>query len=156
WDIDLVYSDVAQAPADVEAQLGARRLNLDELLSRSDVVSLHCPLNRHTRHLIGEEQLRRMKPTALLINTCRGPVVDEVALQKALREGWIAAAGLDVLEKEPADSDNPLLNMPNVLVTPHIAGSTAERVRRATEFALANVERVIAGQPPLSLVNVQG
>ena len=156
WDVNLLYYDAIGAPSEVEQQLGARRTSLDELLGASDLVSLHVSLNSSTHHLIGERQLRLMKPSAILINTCRGPVVDEQALHAALTEGLIAAAGLDVLEIEPALADNPLLDMPNVLVTPHVAGSSIERVKRASEFALVNVERVLAGKPPLSQVTVQG
>ena len=97
-------------------------VELDALLSQSDFVSVHCPLNKDTHHLLGEEQLKLMKPNSIFINTCRGPVVDEGALIKALQEGWISAAGLDVFEEEPLDSKSPLLKMENVVLTPHIAG----------------------------------
>ena len=156
WDAELLYYDAVAAPAEVEERLGVRQTTLDELLRAADVVTLHVSLNPATRHLIGERELRLMKPSAILVNTCRGPVVDEEALCRALAAGWIAGAGLDVLEAEPARPDNPLLDMPNVLVTPHVGGSSVQRVRRATEFALANVERVLAGEPPLSLVRGQG
>src|SRR5205807_5262204 len=107
---------------------GATEEDLDELLTESDYVSLHGPLTTETRHLIGERELRRMKPTAILLNTSRGPVIDEAALVRALREGWIAAAGLDVLESEPPALDNPLLKLDNVVLTPHIAGASANGV----------------------------
>ena len=103
------------------AEMDVRKLDLDELLEQSDFVSIHCPLNDKTRHLIGERELRLMKPSAVLVNTARGPVVDEPALIKALREGWISAAGLDVLEKEAADLDNPIFKLENTVITPHIA-----------------------------------
>src|SRR5262249_42464009 len=99
------------------ARHGAQAAALDELLERSDFVSLHCPLTGETPRLVGERQLRRMKPTAVLINTARGPVVDEAALARALTEGWIAGAGLDVLDKEPPDPANPLLRLNNVVIT---------------------------------------
>ena len=156
WDAELLYYDAVAAPAEVEERLGVRQTTLDELLRAADVVTLHVSLNPATRHLIGERELRLMKPSAILVNTCRGPVVDEEALCRALAAGWIAGAGLDVLEAEPARPDNPLLDMPNVLVTPHVGGSSVQRVRRATEFALANVERVLVGEPALSLVRGQG
>ena len=101
---------------------GVRPVELETLLSHSDFVSLHTPLAAGTRHLMGETQLRSMKPESILINTCRGPVVDEQALIRALQEGWIAAAGLDVFEQEPLAPASPLLNMENVVLTPHVAG----------------------------------
>jgi D-3-phosphoglycerate dehydrogenase len=106
--------------------LGVTLVGLDELLSRSDYVSVHAPLNAKTRHMLGERELRLMKPTACLINTARGPVVDEAALVRALQEGWIAGAGLDVFEQEPLDPSSPLLEMENVLLTPHTAGLSDE------------------------------
>ena len=102
-------------------EIGAETVSLDELLSRSDFVSLHCPLMDATRQLIGERELRLMRPEAILVNASRGPVVDEAALTRALREGWIAGAALDVLEKEPPDADNPLFELTNVIITPHLA-----------------------------------
>jgi D-3-phosphoglycerate dehydrogenase / 2-oxoglutarate reductase len=103
------------------AESGVRHATFEDLLTQADFISLHCPLTPATYHKIGTQELRRMKPTAILINTSRGTVVDEVALTRALREGWIAAAGLDVLEQEPPSSENPLLSLPNVVLTPHIA-----------------------------------
>lgn len=107
---------------DVIVAEGVRPVEMETLLSQSDFVSLHTPLSAETRHLIGETQLRSMKPQSVLINTCRGPVVDEQALIRALQEGWIAAAGLDVFEPEPLAPDSPLLQMENVVLTPHVAG----------------------------------
>lgn len=100
---------------------GIVRAELDDLLGRADFVSVHVPLSDRTRHLIGERELRRMRPRAVLVNTSRGPVIDEAALVRALSEGWIAAAGLDVLETEPPPADHPLLRLDNVVLTPHIA-----------------------------------
>ena len=94
---------------------------LDKILTESDFVSLHCALTDETRHMIGERELRMMQPHAILVNTARGEVIDEPALCRALKEGWIAAAALDVMEKEPPDQDNPLLRMDNVVVTPHMS-----------------------------------
>src|SRR5207253_5966126 len=105
---------------------GACPAGLDELLSRADVVSVHCPLTPDTRHLIGERALRLMKPTAVLLNTARGPVVDEAALTRALAEGRVAGAGLDVLEQEPPDAANPLLRLDNVVLTPHCSAYSHE------------------------------
>jgi D-3-phosphoglycerate dehydrogenase len=139
--------------AEAMAALSVKSAGLDELLTQSDYVSLHCPLTLETRHLIGERTLRMMKPTAVLLNTSRGPVVDESALARALREGWIAAAGLDVLETEPPAPDNPLLAMDNVVLTPHVAGyafeGAATRWRVSVEIAVT----LARGQAPPSWVN---
>lgn len=152
WEVKLLYFDPVPAPPEVEQELGATRVGLDELLRGSDVVTLHVPLNARTRHLIGESELRMMKSTAILVNTCRGPVVDERALCAALANGWIMGAGLDVLAVEPADPDNPLLEMGNALVTPHAAGSSIQRAKRTAKVALANVRRVLKGLSPLGLL----
>lgn len=109
-------------PEDTMRHFGTAPSTLNDLLRQSDFVSLHCPLTKKTRHLIGEPELRIMKKRAVLINTARGPVVDENALVRALTEGWIGGAGLDVLESEPPRPDHPLLKLSNVVVTPHIAG----------------------------------
>ncbi len=136
------------ATAESAAAARAELTSLDELLEQSDFVSIHTPLLPTTRHLIGEAQLRRMKRTAVLINTSRGPVVDEQALIAALREGTIRAAGLDVFEQEPVDPANALLTMPNVVVTPHIASvSDVSNVERRREAA-REVMRVLRGEAP--------
>jgi D-3-phosphoglycerate dehydrogenase len=128
-------------------------LPLEALLERADLVSLHCPLTDETRHLIGETRLRRMKPTAILVNTARGGVVDTTALVRALREGWIAGAGLDVLDQEPLPSGHPLAAFDNVLLTPHAAfyseGSIAELKRKVAQAVLD----VLQGRRPASVVN---
>jgi phosphoglycerate dehydrogenase-like enzyme len=152
WDVNLLYFDAVVAPPDVERALDTRRVMLGELLKESDVITLHIPLTAGTHHLIGGVELRMMKPTAILINTSRGSIVDERALCEALINGWIAGAGLDVLEVEPPSPDSPLLAMENVVMTPHVGGSSIQRVKRSTEFALANVKRVLKGLPPLGLV----
>lgn len=108
------------------ASRGVQSASLETLLAESDFVSLHCPLTPGTRHLIGERELRLMKPTAILINTSRGPVVDEPALVRALTAGRLAAAGLDVFEHEPLAADNPLLGLENVILTPHSAGLSGD------------------------------
>lgn len=127
--------------------------SLEDLARRSDFVSVHTPLNDETRKLIGESFFNAMKPTAYFINTCRGPVVDEQALIRALQRGRIAGAGLDVFEQEPTPPDNPLLKMDNVIVTPHSAGTSnvsriASQVRVGQETA-----RILRGSWPMSLVN---
>ena len=112
--------------AEAMAQAGVRAASLDEVLSESDFVLVHCPLTPATFHLLGERELRLMKPTAILINSARGPIIDEPALLRALTEGWIAAAGLDVLEQEPPAPDHPFFKLDNVVLTPHIAGQSDE------------------------------
>ncbi len=144
--------DPALAP-EVIAEGGARPAGLDELLSESDVVSVHCPLTPETRHLIGERALRRMKPTAVLLNTARGPAIDEAALARALAEGRIAGAGLDVLEQEPPDPANPLLGLDNVVITPHIAGYSDEYLERSWRLSLETVLALAKRRRPLSCVN---
>ena len=127
----------------------ADRPSLGEVLERCDVISLHCPLTEQTRGLIGVRELQHMKPTALLINTARGGIVDEWALAEALRQGWIAGAGLDVLSEEPPPEDHCLLaaDIPNLIVTPHIAwASRAARQRLLAEVA-ANIEAFRNGKP---------
>ena len=146
----VLYHD--EAPAMDLQDLRATRADLDTLLRESDFVTLHTPLLTQTRHLINAERLRRMKPTAYLVNASRGPVVDEAALVQALREGWIAGAGLDVFEEEPKVHPG-LLGLSNVVLAPHIASaSSATRLEMAT-LAVRNCLAVLAGQPPISPVN---
>ena len=123
WDMTILAHDPVVG-ADVMESYGVQAAGLDDLLSRADFVSVHCPLLPSTHHLINERTLRLMKQSAVLINTSRGPVVDEPVLIRALTEGWIAAAGLDVFEQEPIDPDNPLLKLDNVVVTPHIGSAS--------------------------------
>lgn len=122
---------------------------LDALLAQSDVITLHCPLTEATRSLIDERALRRMKPSAILINTARGGLIDEPALVRALQEGWIAGAGIDVLSKEPPREGNPLLDLhlPNLIVTPHVAWAGDEALADFAEQLIANLEAFVAGQP---------
>lgn len=125
---------------------------LPRLLRVADVVSLHCPLTPATQRLIDEHRLALMKPTAYLVNTARGPIVDEAALARALRMGRIAGAALDVFEAEPG-IDAELRALPNVVLTPHVGGSTDEALQRAIELALLNVTQVLDGAPPICRVN---
>ena len=152
WECELVYYDVVGHSDELERGLAIRRLSLDELLRESDVVSLHVPHTGRTGGMIGAPELSRMKDTAVLINTGRGPVIDETALADAIRRGEIAGAGLDVLEEEPTPADNPLLDMDRVVVTPHMAGNSVEAYDKSREFAVANVTRVIRGEEPQSVV----
>jgi len=149
----VMYTDPRPAPPEVEQELHVERVVLDDLLSRSDIVTLHVPLTAETRHLIGSRQLERMKRHAILVNTCRGAVVDESALVEALQRQRIAGACLDVLEKEPPSPDNPLLRLENVLLTPHSAGITVDTWERRSAFIFANLRRVWNGEKPLALVS---
>lgn len=142
---------------DITAQ-GAVPVSFGELLEQSDYLVIQAPLTKETHHLFGEAELRQMKQTAFLINTARGPIVSDDALHRALREGWIAGAGLDDIEEEPAKvrdwkPANPLFTLPNVVVTPHAAYYSEEAIRTVRDFAAHEVVRVLTGQPPLSPVN---
>jgi D-3-phosphoglycerate dehydrogenase len=132
---------------------GIPKVTLDELLQQADAVSLHLPLTTESRHLINEATLRKMKPTALLVNTARGGILETAALIRALQEGWIAGAALDVLEEEPVPRDSPLLSLPNVILNPHASWysdqSVPELKRKTAETAIA----VLRGQRPASVVN---
>jgi glyoxylate reductase len=119
---------------------------LEELLEQADYVSLHTPLTPETRHLIGEAELRRMKPTAYLIDTARGGVVDQVALRQALIDGEIAGAGLDVTDPEPLPADDPLLEAPNLLVVPHVGSATIRTRARMADMAVDNLLAALAGR----------
>jgi glyoxylate reductase len=120
---------------------------LEDLLARADVVSLHTPLTPDTRHLIDAEALTRMKPTALLVNTARGGIVDQHALREALMAGRIAGAALDVTEPEPLPADDPLLDAPNLLVVPHLGSATRRTRARMAEMAVENLLAALDGRP---------
>ena len=154
FEMKIVYYDKLRRP-DVERELGAEYVSLDELLRTSDFVSIHVPLTPETTSLIGEEELKKMKKTAYLINTSRGPVIDEKALCRALREHWIAGAGLDVFAVEPLPLDSPLIKMKNVVLTPHMATHTVETRRRMISVVAEDVRRVLTGKPPLNPVPEQ-
>lgn len=136
----LYYSD--QRNEQAEHDLGIEFVELDRLLSKSDFISLHVPLTGATRHLIGPRELRLMKPTAILVNTSRGPVVDQQALYQALRDRRIAGAGLDVFEREPIEPGNPLLTLDNIVVAPHIGSAS---VATRTKMAMMAAENLIEG-----------
>jgi phosphoglycerate dehydrogenase-like enzyme len=152
FQMTVLYHDTVRRE-DLERQHGYRFVNLDTLLRESDFLSLHTALTPETRGMIGESELAKMKPTAFLINTSRGPVVNEGALIAALRAGRPAGAGLDVFETEPIDPENPLLKMENVVLLPHV-GSATEATRQAmVDLAADNVLAVLQGKPPLTPVN---
>ncbi|HEX3656992.1 MAG TPA: C-terminal binding protein [Pirellulales bacterium] len=139
---------------DATADFGVASASLHTLLEQSDFVSLHLPLVEGTRHLIGEAELRRMKPTAILVNTSRGQVIDEAALARALRAGWIAAAGLDVLETEPMTAENPLRQLENVVLTPHIGSYSDVYVENCWHDSVQTLIRIAQGHAPLWCVNL--
>jgi glyoxylate reductase len=147
----IAYAAPRRADTAVEAELGATHLPLDELLATADVVTLHCPLRPETQHLIDAEALARMKPTAFLVNTTRGPVVDEAALVDALRGGTIAGAGLDVYEREP-EVHPGLLELENVVLLPHLGSATVETRTAMAVLAARNVIAVLGGEEPLTPV----
>ncbi|MCD6444109.1 D-glycerate dehydrogenase [Candidatus Bathyarchaeota archaeon] len=153
FNMKVLYYDIYRPPAEVEQKLGVEYRPLDELLKESDFVSLHVPLTKNTYHLIGERELRLMKKTAYLINTARGAVVDTYALAKALEEGWIAGAALDVHEKEPINMDHPILKLKNVVLAPHIASATIWTRSKMAEMAATNLIAVLKGEMPPNLVN---
>ncbi|MBI3751360.1 MAG: D-glycerate dehydrogenase [Chloroflexi bacterium] len=142
----ILYHDLSRATEAVERELGARFATLDELLAESDVVSLHVNLTDVTRQLINRERLATMKTNAILVNTSRGPVVDQVALFEALRDGVIGAAGLDVTDPEPMAADDPLLTLENCLVVPHIASATHATRGRMASMAAANLLAGLRGE----------
>jgi phosphoglycerate dehydrogenase-like enzyme len=148
---EVAYFSRHRLSAEAEHSLGVEYLPFDDLLARSDVVSLHVPLAPSTRGLIGERALGLMQPGAVLINTSRGAVVDQAALLEALRSGRLAGAGLDVLDPEPPEAGGLLLQLPNVVLTPHNAGQADEVWPRIVRTCFANIERVARGEPPLHL-----
>ena len=143
----VIAFDPAFPPADRLGGIAVEPVSLEALLETADVISLHCPLNDATHHIIDASRLARMKPSALVINTSRGPLIDETALAAALRDGVIAGAALDVLETEPPAADNPLIGAPNCLVTPHIAWHSIEARRRLVQIAADNLAAFLQGAP---------
>ncbi|MBI5084551.1 MAG: D-glycerate dehydrogenase [Acidobacteria bacterium] len=152
FGMNILYCDAFPAAPEIESELGARLVSKDELLRSSDFVSLHVPLLPETKHLIGAAELALMKPTAVLINTARGPVVDEAALADALERRVIWSAGLDVFEQEPALHPK-LLTLPNVVLAPHIASASIATRRRMSMMAAENAAAALSGQRPPNLLN---
>lgn len=148
-----VLATTPRPKPDLAAEVGAEEVALERLLAESDFVSLHCPLTPETRHLIDAQTLRRMKPGAILINTARGGVVDQRALLKALQTGVIAGAGLDVTDPEPMAADDPLLRLPNVVVTPHIASASIQTRDRMARMAADNLLAGLRGEKLPHCVN---
>jgi glyoxylate reductase len=152
WDMKILYHDVYKNTK-ADADFGARQVDLPTLLRESDFVSLHTDLNDSTRGMIAAAQLQMMKRSAVLINTARGPLVDQKALADALKAGTIFAAGLDVTEPEPPEMSDPLLKLPNVVIAPHIASATVETRNRMAEICAKNLIAGLTGQPLPAWVN---
>ncbi len=146
------YYDITRLTEDQADDLGVRFALFEEVLRTSDIVSLHVPLSKDTKHMMGAAQFRMMKPTAYLINTCRGPVVNEPALVEALQNGTIAGAGLDVFDQEPPPPNNPLFALQNVVLTAHFAGPTWDNQYTRFRNAFDNCQRVIRGDKPLWVI----
>jgi D-3-phosphoglycerate dehydrogenase len=132
---------------------GVELTDFDSVLKKSDFISIHCPLNESTRHLMGGQAFKKMEKKPILINTSRGPIVDEKALVEALKEGRVSGAGLDVLEKEPPDPQNPLLKMENVILSPHVSFYSVESISELKRRTAENVSAVLLGKWPKSVVN---
>ncbi|MCK4633350.1 D-glycerate dehydrogenase [Candidatus Bathyarchaeota archaeon] len=152
FNMKILYYDVVRRP-EVEEELGIMFRELMTILKESDFITVNVPLLKSTHHLINEERLKQMKKTAILINNARGPVIDEKALYKALKEGWIAGAGLDVFEQEPTPATNPLLTLDNIVVAPHISSSSFETRSKMAEMVAENLVSFLEGKTPPNLVN---
>lgn len=153
FSMTVLYNDVGRVPPEVEAKLGVQFVSFDELLQRSDFVSVHAPLTPQTRHKFDEDAFARMKSSAILINTARGPLVDEAALAAALSSGVIAGAGLDVYEHEPAVDEQLLLLRDRVVLLPHLGSATSWTRSEMSRMAAASVRDVLLGHRPPNLVN---
>jgi glyoxylate reductase len=152
FEMKIIYHDVVRNRK-AEEELNVEYRGFDEVLKESDFVSIHVPATKDTYHLLGQDELKMMKPTAILINTARGVVLDEKALFTALKEKWIQGAGIDVWEKEPTDLDNPLFQLENTVLVPHIASATIETRTKMAELSAMNLVAVLKGEMPPSLVN---
>ena len=152
FDVAISYYDPIRAVPEEEQALGVAPKPLDRLLAEADIVSLHLPATPETRHLIDAQALARMRRGSILINTARGALVDQAALVEALRSGHLAGAGLDVFEQEPPEPGDPLLAMPNVVLTPHIAAGTRDGLIAKMDAAFANMVRVTRGEAPRHVV----
>lgn len=152
FGMNVIYYDIARLTESQEDSLGVRFRLFSEIIRESDLISPHVPLNATTRHMIGKAEFAAMKDTAILVNTSRGPVVDEAALYEALTTNQIAGAGLDVFDEEPTPPDNPLLKLDNITMTAHMAGPTFESHKARVRNAFDNVQRVNRGKDPLWII----
>jgi phosphoglycerate dehydrogenase-like enzyme len=150
--MNVIYYDIARLTESEEDSLGVRFRLFSEVIRESDIISPHVPLNDKTRHMIGKTEFEAMKDSAILVNTSRGPVVDEKALYEALTTNQIASAGLDVFDEEPTPPDNPLLQLDNITMTAHMAGPTFESHKARVRNAFDNVQRVNRGKAPLWII----
>jgi phosphoglycerate dehydrogenase-like enzyme len=153
WGCEVVYHDKVEISPEIEKLANAKRVPFEELIATSDVICLHVPLTDNSRHMIGDDEFAKMKPTSVIVSSCRGPVIDEAALIRALESNAIAGAGLDVTEIEPIEADNPLLNMRNVFMTPHLAGSSIEAREKALDNAAHNISRLAEGKQPRGVID---
>jgi phosphoglycerate dehydrogenase-like enzyme len=153
----VVYTDIARLHPQEEGKMGVEFLPLQRLLAESDVVSIHVPLNKNTTKMMGEREFRVMKSSGIFVNVSRGELTDEAALAKAVGEGWIGGAGVDVFSREPVPAEHPLVvagkQGANVVLTPHMAGATNDARMRIIQVTVENVMRVLLGQPPTNVVN---
>ena len=152
WECEIVYADITSYSKEYEAAAGATRVDFDELIETSDVISLHVPLDRTTEKILSDREFSRMKRGAMVINACRGPVIDEEALVRALDNGLIAGAGLDVTEIEPIEMTNALIGRENVVLLPHHAGMSVEARQKSIDNAIENAKLLMAGKNPLGIV----
>ena len=151
FEVELLYWDILRYP-EKEREIGIRRVDFPELLAMSDILSLHIPSTAETHHLIGNKELSSMKRGAMIVNSSRGSVIDETALIKALKSGQISSAALDVFEQEPLKPDNPLLEVDNVILTPHLGGSSIEAMRRMATQLAQGITDVFEGRDPKNRV----
>ena len=149
----ILYHKRNRLSAAEEASLGVNYASFDELLRKSDVISIHVPLTDETKGMFGRETIAKMKKNAILVNVARGEIVDAQAVADAIKEGRLAGAGIDVFNPEPIKPDNPLISLPNVILTPHIAGATAECAQRGVIYLGQNVARYLKGERPINIVN---
>jgi glyoxylate reductase len=154
FEMTVLYYDPIRRP-DLEASLGIEYRTMNDVLRSSDFISVHVPLTPETRHLIGADQFRMMKPSAVFINAARGPIVDQAALAEALRSRTIYAAGIDVFEQEPVSSDDPLLGLDNAVIAPHIASASIPTRTRMATLAAENIAAVLQGRRPPTPVNAE-
>ena len=152
FDVEILVFD-PYVDSNIIEKVGGRSVELDELLSNSDIISIHCPSTKETRGMLGAKEFGKMKKTAILINTARASVVDEYALREALKNGVIAGAGLDVFSMEPVDSDNEFLELDNVTVMPHMGGNTIETLERQTQIIVENILAFVKGEQPKNILN---
>lgn len=152
FDMKHIAHDLYVKP-DAVADVGVKLVDMDTVLAESDFLNISCPLNEETRHLVGEKELRKMKKSAFLINAARGPIIDEAALVKALKEGWIQGAGIDVFEHEPTPAENALLKLDNVILAPHAIAWTDEFFITCWHEMSKQISQLIRGEKPQTLVN---